>query len=1299
MIKMTSCKSFAGILVLTLLITSDIISGDPDEDIPHNEVRNWALKFGVDLWEFGRQFTKMNDIKTRYKDADIEVTRKDGIMLLREIATEVKNFMDFKMNAVMRIMDSAEQAALSESDPDGQSQKSNNGFYDSRTINEYKSDGSLSEGSRQLILKHMRRFEGLPVNVTYSSLLVPAGIDLTESEIEQAISWSSHLDPLFANNLERDPALSWQYFGSSNGFLRRFPGTAWPAEGHIGKKDITDFRTEDWFIQAAASPKDVIILLDTSSSMSGKEYSLAMQTASAILDTLGDNDYVNLLSISDKIRAAVPCFQNMLVRATPDNKKEIKAAANAIDPDGTSNFTGGLETAFELLHQYNISGKGSQCNQAIMIITDGPDETYESVIKQYNWPHRPVRLFTYLIGKSSGGADNLNWMACQNKGFFVTIKTPDDIRKKVMQYAFVMARPMVLYQADHPVHWSPVFVGGRSSGFPISKEEKRRLVITVTTPVFDRRNHSVRVANLLGVVGTDVPIEEIQKVIPQHKLGVNGYSFILDNNGKVLYHPDFRPIGDGGEYMNSLKPKYHSIDLTEVELPETDANHPKDRENENVNYLYDMRHEMVMQKEGETEIRVLVHHDDMKRVSMRNLRYYYGPIDGTPFSLALALPDKYGIHELKAQQEIRHSHQNVTEYFKGNNWRVNPDWVYCEYNTLKDLDKDSDLSNGQDENSFREREPDTPEEQLLHFLSRAGRQGWKWMSLRPRSPTPHHGHNGLGMGSHFAQNHAQNANVGSRKAEPYFCDRYLVQSLVRDAMVTDGLDRKSNPHTTRKEDKQQGYQMFGVTTSFVATRSGLLRWIDHIPPSPDSKEPQGYQMFGVTTSFVATRSGLLRWIDHIPPSADSKEPHFSVKNIRAIDQSWYQRAVDQHAVEPDGFVYSVPFDSGYNGKNSSVVVTATHAIFIEHRGHKAPAAVVGLQFQHESLAKHFVNITSACTGVTGNCKKTCASDDLDCYLLDNNGFVLLSEKSEHTGKFFGQIDGTIMDSLVQDRIYRRVPLNDYQGICSDKDNPYRAAGEILRPLTPFAWFFKYISTYVMTWLSILSISHAWPHSYDDVYQYPENVNDYNYDETMYNANFGTDDLVPPSVSLPPTSDSGNSAPTQQSAGEKPKSGADKSSGPRVIPDPVHARSCDLTTDLYLLQPERLNQGGQNNPLKGKLTNCHQSGCERPFSVQKIPHSNLILLVVDTLCPCGSKQLDIEPQEVPDGAGACGARRLSREKLERKRPSKCINYHPEEIEIQQCATATTLLLASSKFLAIFSSIISFSIMLILTSTNA
>lgn len=155
-------------------------------------------------------------------------------------------------------------------------------------------------------------------------------------------------------------------------------------------------------------------------------------------------------------------------------------------------------------------------------------------------------------------------------GFYVQINSVEEAKRKVVEYALVMARPMVLYQADHPIHWSPVFTGGRSGILGRESENRRKLVTTVSTPVFDRRNHTTRAANLLGVVGTDVPIEEIQKMIPQHKLGVNGYSFIVDNNGRVLYHPDLRPLSDNGQYSTSLKHKYNSVDLTEVELPEID---------------------------------------------------------------------------------------------------------------------------------------------------------------------------------------------------------------------------------------------------------------------------------------------------------------------------------------------------------------------------------------------------------------------------------------------------------------------------------------------------------------------------------------------------------------------------------------------------------------------------------------------------------------------------------------------------------------------------------------------------------
>lgn len=98
-----------------------------------------------------------------------------------------------------------------------------------------------------------------------------------------------------------------------------------------------------------------MILLDASGSMSGKSFELAIATVSAILDTLGDNDFVNLIAFSDTTKSVVPCFKDKLVRAYPDNIKEMKDAVQAIKCENVANFTSGFEYAFEILHRVNIS--------------------------------------------------------------------------------------------------------------------------------------------------------------------------------------------------------------------------------------------------------------------------------------------------------------------------------------------------------------------------------------------------------------------------------------------------------------------------------------------------------------------------------------------------------------------------------------------------------------------------------------------------------------------------------------------------------------------------------------------------------------------------------------------------------------------------------------------------------------------------------------------------------------------------------------------------------------------------------
>lgn len=126
--------------------------------------------------------------------------------------------------------------------------------------------------------------------------------------------------------------------------------------------------------------------------------------------------------------------------------------------------------------------------------------------------------------------------------------------------------------------------------------------------------------------------------------------------------------------------------------------------------------------------------------------------------------------------------------------------------------------------------------------------------------------------------------------------------------------------------------------------------------------------------------------------------------------------------------------------------------------------------------------------------------------------------------------------------------------------------------------------------------------------------------------------------------------------------------------------CDKHIPLYELREERLYKRGRPEPVKGKLSNCHENECERPFSVQMIQHTNMILIVADRLCPCFQTKISIEPQKIEYGfkneTAYCDKLKYN---IYRKRPDICIPYHAEETEIKLCGDASSFHLSKTLWL--------------------
>ncbi|XP_016535361.1 voltage-dependent calcium channel subunit alpha-2/delta-4-like isoform X2 [Poecilia formosa] len=911
------------------------ILADAQMKIPPETVQQWASVFSVQLRDFSTKFSGSLLLQKKLKDVEsiIKITELNGDNLLRDYSEEIERMLGSKMKSVKRLAESAEDADLYHE----YNSSLQFDYYNSMLINTMDEDGNSVELGGEFPLEENEHFNNLPVNTQQSTIQVPTNVYNKDPKLLNAIYNSEALNDVYINNFLRDPTLTWQYFGSSYGFFRIYPGIKWTPDNN--GVVAFDSRNRNWYIQAATSPKDIIIMVDISGSMKGLKMTIAKHTINTILDTLGENDFVNVIAYTDYVRYVEPCFRGTLVQADLDNREHFKLLVEELHVKGEAKIKNAMKESFKILNEARMNGQGSMCNQAIMLITDGAMEDFESVFEEFNWPERRVRVFTYLIGREMTFAQATKWIACNNKGYYTHISTLADVQENVMEYLHVLSRPMVINH-DHDIIWTEAYM---DTVLFYTKAQSLLLMTSVAMPVFSKKKETLSHGILLGVVGTDVPLMEVMKLAPRYILGPHGYAFLLNNNGYILAHPDLRPLYKDGKKLKP-KPNYNSVDLSEVEWEDTEEM---------------LRTPMVNGETGSMTLNIRASVDKGKRPMYLTNNYFYTDIAETPFSFGLVLTKGHGSLMFTGNVSVEEGLHDMTSP----DLSLASEWTYCE----TDIDPDHRKY--------------TQHQAVIRYL-----QG---------------------------------------KEPDLECDELLLQQILFDAVVTAPLEAYWN--SVMLNDRVEP----GVETAFLGTRSGLMRLMRYA----------GTETRVAKKFLTPLDKNNLFTIDHFP--------------------LWYRLAVEN---TPGRFFYYAVNDKGVK------YVIATTAVTVSSGDKMAMAGAIGVQMSLDWLEKRFWAIAKQpsdtdCSNVEGVCPLSCESDDLSCYLVDNNGFILLSKERNDVGRFFGEVDGSVMASLIKMGMFKKVSLFDYQAMCKNSHHHASSARPLLSPfymiLALMRWLFSNALMFVL----------------------------------------------------------------------------------------------------------------------------------------------------------------------------------------------------------------------------------------------
>lgn len=323
---------------------------------------------------------------------------------------------------------------------------------------------------------------------------------------------------------------SWVYFGSAHGVMISWPGATSargldPSESDIllGNCEQYDPRVRPWYLEATSAPRNFIILVDASISMKKTagfdsdmtRWDLARQVAKTVVSTTRFSDAVAVLPLNED------CLEKYnttdLVEGMEESHAKLLKALDEVQPEGKKLIKKGLKSAFQILkraEQNEIRTTG--CQEVILLITDGllciesssescPTEheamtgILEMIKSQQESLERrnEASVFVATIGAA---ADHrlAKHIACQNNATWIPILPDIDILEQMHSFHSFFANQVI--ENEDQIIWSQFYEDFSGLG----------TMTTGTRPIFSLSEHGNSKGKLLGVVGYDIRMADLE---------------------------------------------------------------------------------------------------------------------------------------------------------------------------------------------------------------------------------------------------------------------------------------------------------------------------------------------------------------------------------------------------------------------------------------------------------------------------------------------------------------------------------------------------------------------------------------------------------------------------------------------------------------------------------------------------------------------------------------------------------------------------------------------------------------------